>query len=134
MLDGLRREIGAPSLDHLDRMDDVEALDYLAGFHGVGVKTAACVLCFALERPVLPVDTHVDRVARRLGLAPERGGRDRVHRALNRDVPPELRRRLHLQLIRLGRDVCGARRAECDRCPVADLCPRIGLAGREAPA
>lgn len=134
VLEELRREVGAPHLDHLEEMDDAGALDYLAGFHGVGVKTAACVLCFALERPVLPVDTHVDRVARRLGLVPEGGGRDRVHRVLNREVPPELRRRLHLQLIRLGRDVCGARRAECDRCPVADLCPRVGLPEREASA
>lgn len=134
MLEDLREEMGEPRLDHLEEMDDQEALAYLAGFHGVGVKTAACVLCFALERPILPVDTHVDRVARRLGLVPGGGGRERAHRVLNRIVPPELRRRLHLQLIRLGRDVCGARRAECGRCPVAESCPREGLPEPEASA
>ncbi len=118
---------GEASLEHLREMADEEALAYLASFHGVGVKTAACVLCFSLGRPVLPVDTHVHRVAGRLGLAPADAGRDRVHEALNRDVPPELRRRLHLQLIRLGRAVCRARRPACARCPVEASCPKHGV-------
>lgn len=126
-LERLTEELGEPTLDHLERMDDEDALDYLSGFAGVGVKTAACVLCFALGRPVLPVDTHVHRVARRLGWVARRESASAAHRTLNRDVPPELRFPLHLHLIRLGRDACAARRPRCAECPLEDLCPRTGV-------
>lgn len=127
VLDALVEERGAADLSHLDRMDDVEALDYLTGFKGVGTKTAACVLCFALRRPVMPVDTHVHRVARRLGLAPTDGGRERTHRSLNDAVPPERRFPLHVLFIRHGRRVCTARKPRCSECVLSDACPRHGV-------
>lgn len=127
VLDGLREERGELALDHLEAMDDEEALAYLTSFRGVGTKTAACVLCFALRRPVMPVDTHVHRVARRLGLAPEDAGRNATHDVLNESVPPELRYPLHVWLIRHGRDVCTARSPSCDECALEDLCPRVGV-------
>lgn len=127
VLDGLVEERGEPVLDHLASMSDEEALEYLTGFKGVGTKTAACVLCFALRRPVMPVDTHVHRVARRLGLAPLEGGRQRTHDALNRAIPPERRYPLHILFIRHGREVCTARRPRCSSCVLAELCPRRGV-------
>ena len=126
-LERLDREVGRPSLDHLESMGDDEALDYLSGFEGVGVKTAACVLCFALGRPVLPIDTHVHRVGRRLGWIEAKSASRAVHRRLQERVPPEDRFDLHLGLIRLGRRVCRAREARCEACSLADLCPRIGV-------
>lgn len=127
VLEGLREERGELELDHLETMDDDEALAYLTSFRGVGTKTAACVLCFALRRPVMPVDTHVHRVARRLGLAPEDAGRNEVHDVLNEAVPPELRYPLHIWLIRHGRAVCTSRSPACSDCPLEDLCPRVGV-------
>lgn len=119
---------GELSLDHLAELDDGEAMRYLESFHGVGTKTAACVLCFSLRRPVLPVDTHVRRVSERLGLIPEGAGAVEAHRVLQRTVPPELRFSLHLLLIRHGRATCGARRPACEACALEDLCPRVGVA------
>ena len=129
VLKGLREERGKLTLDHLEAMGDDEALAYLTSFRGVGTKTAACVLCFALRRPVMPVDTHVHRVARRLGLAPEDAGRNATHDVLNDVVPPELRHPLHIWLIRHGRSVCTARSPSCGACVLADLCPRVGVEG-----
>jgi endonuclease-3 len=126
-LERLHEERGEASLDHLEEMDDEAAMDYLTGFPRVGTKTAACVLCFALGRPVIPVDTHVDRVARRLGLVEDGGGAEAAHRALNREVPPGLRFSLHLLLIRHGRATCTARSPDCPDCVLEEMCPKHGL-------
>lgn len=132
-LERLSEERGAPSLGHLDGMGDDEAFAYLAGFRGVGVKTAACVLCFALGRDVMPVDTHVHRIARRMGLVPQMATADRTHEILNAVVPPDLRHELHLLLIRHGREVCRARGPRCGGCSIAALCPRIGVPASACP-
>ncbi len=126
-LDRLVSEVGAASLDHLDGMSDTEAIEYLGSFRGVGVKTAACVLCFALGRPVIPVDTHVHRVASRLEWIAPRATSTAAHRILNDIVPEQLRFALHIHLIQLGREICTARRPQCHRCPLVDGCPRVGL-------
>jgi len=128
-LEALYREQGDLDLSHLEDRSDREVIEYLTSFRGVGVKTAACVLCFAMGRTYMPVDTHVHRVARRLGLIPERATADQAHELLNRDssVPPELRFSFHVQLIRHGRAICRATRPACDTCVVGGLCPRIGI-------
>ena len=123
VLSRLRDEQGSPTLEHLGALEDEEALEYLTSFKGVGVKTAACVLCFALGRNVIPVDTHVHRIAIRLGLVPERATAVQTHEILNEIVPPELRYELHVLLIGHGRTVCVARAPRCDECAVATLCP-----------
>ena len=126
VLGRLRDERGRPSLEHLEEMDDREATAYLTSFKGVGVKTAACVLCFSMGRDVIPVDTHVHRIAIRLGLVPENASAVRTHELLNEIVPPELRYELHVLLIGHGRSVCIARRPRCGECVVADRCPKVG--------
>lgn len=128
-LDRLMDENGELDLSHLASMTDQEVLDYLLRFRGVGVKTAACVLCFSLGRPYMPVDTHVHRVGRRLGIIPSDLSADRAHEHLNRVdvVPPELRFSFHVQLIRHGRSICRAGRPRCDECVLEDLCPKIGV-------
>ena len=122
----LRDERGCPTLDHLDAMDDAAAIEYLTSFKGVGEKTAACVLCFSMGRDVIPADTHVNRIAIRLGFVPENANAVRTHEILNEIVPPDLRYELHLLLIGHGRTVCTVRRPGCSECVVSDRCPKVG--------
>jgi endonuclease-3 len=114
---------GEVSLDFLRSRPTAEALAYLRKFSGVGPKTAACVLLFACRKPVLPVDTHVHRVSRRLGLIRPRTGAAKAHEELARLVPPRRVLEFHIQLIRHGRTVCSARNPQCEDCPLVDLCP-----------
>jgi endonuclease-3 len=106
---------------------DEELWDLLVGLPGVGPKTAACVLLFSLDRPFFPVDTHVHRVAVRLGLVAERASAVRAQEVLQEQIPPDLAYALHMGLIRHGRSVCVARRPLCSQCVLADLCPRVGV-------
>lgn len=131
-LEAIRDEVGELDISHVAGMENEDAIAYLTGFRGVGVKTAACVLCFSLGREYMPVDTHVLRVSRRLGLIPEEAKAEQAHERLNADkaVPPELRFSFHIQLIRHGRAVCKAGRPACDACVVEDLCPKIGVQPR----
>lgn len=103
--------------------------DLLVGLRGVGPKTAACVLLFSLGRPFFPVDTHVHRVARRLALVPETADAVQAQALLQEAVSPADVYALHMLLIRHGRDVCVARRPLCSRCPLAEVCPRVGVVG-----
>jgi len=123
ILQAVYAERGELSLEFLGPMPAAEAAAYLRRFPGVGPKTAACVLLFACRKPVLPVDTHVHRVSRRLGLIGRRTDAPRAHVELTRIVPPRQVLQFHVQLIRLGRTICAARRPRCGDCPLADLCP-----------
>ncbi|NJN18247.1 MAG: endonuclease III [Oscillochloris sp.] len=118
----IQERTGALSLDHLDAMTTATARDWLLSLDGVGPKTAACVLMFALGRPALPVDTHVHRVSKRLGLIGPKVGADAAHRLLEAAMPPEIVYAFHLNLIQHGRLICHARNPECRRCPLADVC------------
>jgi endonuclease-3 len=109
-------------------LDDARA--WLRAIHGVGPKTVACVLMFALGRPAMPVDTHVFRVATRLGLIPERSGRaamtaEKAHDLLEAAVSPADFYAFHIGLIKHGRRTCAAQRPRCGDCVLADLCPSV---------
>jgi endonuclease-3 len=112
----------------LAELPDAELWELLLGLPGVGPKTAACVLLFSLDRPHFPVDTHVHRVAIRLGLVPERASAVQAQAALQAAAPPEEVYALHMALIRHGREVCVARRPFCSQCVLRELCPRVGVA------
>jgi endonuclease-3 len=118
----LERE-GRYDLSFLRRCSDVEAREYLSSLPGVGPKTTAVVLVFSLGRATIPVDTHVHRVTKRLGLVPQRSSAERAHEILEELVPASLKLELHVGLIRLGREICKAGRPRCEACPLADLCP-----------
>lgn len=122
----LERE-GRYDLSVLRGLDDRAAREYLTSLPGVGPKTAAVVMAFALGRDAIPVDTHVHRVSRRLGLIPPKASAERAHELLHDLVPDELKTPLHVGLIRLGREVCKAARPRCEECPLADLCPTAAM-------
>jgi endonuclease-3 len=118
---------GAIDLTFLDEMDVREAQQWLLDLPGVGPKTAAIVLLFALGKPAFPVDTHVHRVTRRLGLIPEKTNREKAHVLLEEIVPPDLYYPFHLNLIEHGRAICHARSPKCERCVLHDVCRYIAL-------
>jgi len=114
---------GAPlSLDAIARLSLEEALAYLQTLPGVGPKTAACVLLFSLGQPAFPVDTHVWRVTRRLGLIGSKESAEAAHTSLLRLIPPSQRHTMHINLIRHGRTICSARRPKCSTCPLRSEC------------
>jgi endonuclease-3 len=95
-----------PTLDWLAEADRDEAIDFMVSLPGVGRKTAACVMIFALGRPEIPVDTHVYRVGGRLGLFPERASFERAHDEMLAITDPDDAYELHINLITHGRRVC----------------------------
>lgn len=118
----IQRERGELSLDFLAEMPLDEALAWLMRIDGVGPKTAAIVMLFSLGRPAFPVDTHVHRVAGRLGLIPPRTSANKAHDLLAALGPPESYYPLHINLIHHGREICHARNPYCHLCPLQDLC------------
>jgi endonuclease-3 len=111
-----------PDLDWLAHASRESAFEFLTSLPGVGRKTAACVLIFALGRPEIPVDTHVYRVGTRLGLLREGASFDEAHDEMLRVVDPEDAYELHINLIRHGRAVCRPR-PRCDECALRRMCP-----------
>jgi endonuclease-3 len=122
VLRAITKERGSLDLSFLAELPVEEAREWLMRFNGVGPKTAAIVLCFSLDKPAFPVDTHIYRVTGRLGLRPERMTVEQAHPYLEGLLPPETYYAAHLNLIRLGREVCAARKPDCPVCPVRDLC------------
>ena len=130
----IRRREGSIDLGWMRKASDGEVEQYLVSLPGVGPKTAACVLAFSLGRPALPVDTHVARVATRLGLLPARTPSAAAHRILAELVPAPIRVSMHVALIRHGRTICRAGRPRCEMCPLRDLCPTAPLYLSEHPS
>lgn len=122
VLKEITKERGALDLQFLADMPLEEARQWLTKFNGVGPKTAAIVLCFSLGRPAFPVDTHVYRVTGRIGLRPEKMTVEQAHPHLESVFPTETYYAAHLNIIRLGREVCNARKPMCPQCPIKSLC------------
>jgi endonuclease-3 len=123
ILAAIREREGRIDLSRLRDLDDAAVEDYLTSLPGVGPKTAACVLVFSMGRPAFPIDTHVHRIAARLGWIPPRATAEQAHRILGPAVPPAIRYDLHLALITHGRTVCQAQRPRCGECILLDQCP-----------
>ena len=122
VLRAITEERGSLHLDFLADLPIEEARTWLTKFNGVGPKTAAIVLCFSLNMPAFPVDTHIYRVTGRLGLRPDKMTVEQTHPHLESIFPPETYYAAHLNIIRLGREVCKARKPLCPRCPINKLC------------
>ena len=117
------RAIGDDDLSELEYVPLEDARDRLCSLPGVGRKTAACVLLFGFDRPDIPVDTHVYRVASRLGLVRPRASFDEAHDEVLKIVDPGDAYEFHVGLIRHGRRTCTARNPRCGDCPLLSLCP-----------
>lgn len=129
-----RGEVGRAEridLDFLRGADPVEARDFLVSLPGVGPKTAAVVLLFAFQMPLLPVDTHVNRLSRRLGFVPAGASIEEAERILETITPGEKYCSFHVNLIRHGRAVCRARSPSCGACVLAEICPSADGAGQK---
>jgi endonuclease III len=113
---------GRVRLPDLGQMPRSTALSALTALPGVGRKTAACVLLFGSHIPAIPVDTHVHRVSLRLGLVPARTSPEATTDALEASLPPEAYYAFHVNLIRLGREICKAPRPRCEICPLRPRC------------
>jgi len=126
----IRAEHGKVDLEFLAEWRPRRAYDYLMRFDGVGPKTAHCVLLFAFGMPVFPVDTHIDRIARRLGLLPDKIPWPRAHEVLTPMIAPADRYATHVLLIAHGRRTCRARNPRCEWCSLLDICPHGQAAGK----
>jgi endonuclease III len=113
---------GRYDLSGIATRPDEEIRDYLLSLPGVGPKTVAVVMAFSFGRETIPVDTHVHRVATRLGLVPKTSA-ERAQRLLEASVADPLKTPLHVGLIELGRQICKAGRPRCEECPLYELCP-----------
>ena len=123
VLQGIQRQAGSLDLSLLKEMPLEEAKAWLMALPGIGPKSAAVILCFSLGMPAMPVDTHVHRVARRLGLIGEKTTADQAHPILEAMLAPERVYAFHVALITHGRRVCNARRPLCERCVLSFGCP-----------
>jgi endonuclease-3 len=121
------RRRGSFNLSFLAGLPLEEARAWLRSLPGVGPKTAACVLLFSLGRPALPVDTHVHRVARRLGLVPAKASAEKAHELLEARLKPEQVYPFHITLVKHGRRTCLAQRPRCPSCALRGGCPSAPL-------
>lgn len=126
----IAKEFGSLTLAPLRRMTDEEVVRFLCSLPGVGVKTAKCVMMYSLNREVLPVDTHVHRVAVRLGLLEPDVATSAIHDALERVVVPRDRYALHVNALAHGRAMCSARHPQCDGCPMRRVCLHVRAVAR----
>lgn len=122
-LEEIERRRGQLELDFLSRLDLSEARDWLEQLPGVGIKTASCVLLFSLGMPALPVDTHILRVAKRLGLISSKTSSRQAHLLLGEMIPQEDVYQFHILTIEHGRRVCQAQRPLCHDCVLKEICP-----------
>ena len=99
-----------------------EARQFLSSFKGIGPKTVACVLLFSCDRSVFPIDTHIFRIGRRLGLIPQKGTDEEAHHLMEKLVPVERYYEAHVNLIRHGRQVCRPQNPACEQCCIVDYC------------
>ena len=110
------------SLKFLEKMSDQAARDFLMNFRGVGPKTVACTLLFAIHKEVFPLDTHIFRIFKRMGVLPEKISDANAHKLLDELVPKGKFYSLHVNLIRLGKQLCRPREPLCEQCPLIEYC------------
>jgi DNA (cytosine-5)-methyltransferase 1 len=122
ILKKIEKDFGVVSLLPLQKMPDRLVEEYLTSLPGVGLKAAKCVMMYSLGRKVLPVDTHVDRVSRRVGIILKDLPITRVHEEMEKAVNPNDRYRYHVNLVMHGRRVCYAKRPHCERCVLISMC------------
>lgn len=132
--DGREGTLSQYLYEELHKRTPQEAWSYLRSIPGVGPKTAACVLMFDMAMPIMPVDTHVHRASRRLGLIGPKVSADQAHLVFAKITPPEWIYALHVNLIRHGRQICHAQRPKCGECPLYMECAYVGSVNEQETA
>ena len=122
LLRQLKEKRGRLSLKFIEKMSGEEAGEFLQNFRGIGPKTIACTLLFACHTEVFPLDTHIFRVLKRMGVLPEKIADAKAHKLLDELVPEGKFYSLHVNLIRLGRKICRPREPLCEQCPLIEYC------------
>jgi endonuclease III len=122
LLRQIKETHGRLSLKFVEKMTDEEAQKFLSQFRGIGPKTVACTLLFACHKEVFPLDTHIFRVLKRMGILPEKISDAKAHALLDELVPQGKFYSLHVNLIRLGRKICRPREPLCEQCPLVEYC------------
>lgn len=122
----IKKERGRLELDFLRKMSPTEADAWLAQMKGVGPKTRGIVLLFSLRMPSFPVDTHIHRVTKRVGLIGKKTSREQAQEELAKLVPPKEFYNFHINIIEHGRAICQARKPNCGRCKITHLCDYFG--------
>lgn len=113
---------GRLSLKFLEKMTDEDARDFLLEFRGIGPKTVACTLLFASHKEIFPLDTHIFRIFKRMGVLPEKISDAKAHKLLDELAPKGKFYSLHVNLIRLGKKICRPKEPLCDECPLVEYC------------
>ena len=121
LLKNLKKEHGKLTLNYIKKLDNNEIYRDLLRYNGVGIKTISCVIAFGLGRDVFPVDTHVHRLANRLGLAHAKTP-DKTFEQMNKIIPEGKKFLLHTLLIKFGRKICRSRNPMCGNCVLYELC------------
>jgi len=116
-----RKKFGGYNIDPICGMAPKEAYDLFCSLHGIGVKTVAVTLLFACGKDVFPVDTHVNRISRRVGVVPGNSSPQKTHRLMEPHVPEGKALSLHVNLLRLGREICRGN-PNCPACPLQRTC------------
>ena len=122
ILNEIKDQRGSLDLSFLRTVPLAEAKEFLSSFRGVGPKTLACVLLFACNAPVFPIDTHIFRIARRLSLIPEKCNDKEAHEMMEQVIPQECFYEAHINFIRHGRKVCRPQNPLCEACVIVDYC------------
>jgi endonuclease III len=118
----IKEDHGTLDLSFLHELSSEDAVRYLSQFRGIGPKTIACTLLFACRKEVFPLDTHIFRILRRVGLIPQSCTDRRAHEIMNSIVPEGKFYSFHVNLIRHGRTLCRPREPLCERCPIVEYC------------
>ena len=118
----VKRTFGDYDLSPIRKMSNAEIYELFGQVNGIGVKTISVVLLFSLGRQVFPVDTHVHRICRRVGFVPQKAMAEQTHRLMEPLIPQEKAMSLHVNMLRLGRTICVARKPKCPICPLNKLC------------
>ena len=125
ILQTINKENGSLNLDFINKLPLDEAKGWLGNLPGVGPKTVACVLLFAFGKPVFPVDTHVFRVSKRLGLISNGVSANQAHEVLGQMIPEKEVYQLHMNMVQHGRKICTSQRPNCRECILKELCPSV---------
>ncbi len=122
LLNWLKVNYGQLNLDFICDMDTNDAIHLLTSLKGIGLKTANVLLCFACGKETFPVDTHILRISKRLGLVPQNASSEKAHEIIGQIYPKGKAYSLHVNLINFGRTICHARKPKCKICPIINYC------------